>query len=155
MKAADRPVRQLLGQPPREVFSVQADDLVLDALKVLADHSVGAVLVLDDTKLVGVFSERDYARQGELAGRSAADTPVRELMSAEVITVVPDNTVEQCMALMTAKRVRHLPVVDGHRIVGLISIGDLVRARVEHFERIVRDLDRDHLSRRTGEAGYY
>ncbi len=155
MKAADRPVRQLLGEPPRQVFSVRADDRVLDALGVLADHSVGAVLVLDGTRLVGVFSERDYARQGELAGRSAAATPVRELMSADVITVTPDNTVEQCMALMTAKRVRHLPVVDGQRIVGLISIGDLVRARVEHFEEIVRDLDRDRLSGRTGEAGYY
>jgi CBS domain-containing protein len=155
MHELDRPVGQLLGQDRREVFSVSPDAPVLAALQVLADKDIGAVVVLDGERLVGVLSERDYARGGELAGRSARETPVRELMTPDVISVSPDNTVKQCMALMTAKRLRHLPVVDRGRIIGLVSIGDLVKQMVSHYEEVVRDLEHDRLFLRTEEAGYY
>jgi len=155
MHELDRPVEQLLGQDRREVFSVSPDASVLAALQVLADKDVGAVVVLDGERLVGVLSERDYARGGELAGRSARETRVRELMTPNVVSVSPDNTVKQCMALMTAKRLRHLPVVDQGRIIGLVSIGDLVKQTVSHYEEVVRDLEHDRLFLRTEEAGYY
>jgi CBS domain-containing protein len=155
MQAVDRPVGQLLGKGAREVFSVPPDVPVLVALQVLADKGVGAVLVLDGEQLVGVLSERDYARRGELAGRSARETPVRELMTPDVISVAPHHTVKQCMAVMTAKRVRHLPVLDQGRVIGLVSIGDLVRETISQYEDIVRDLEHDRLFMRTEEAGYY
>jgi CBS domain-containing protein len=155
MQAVDTPIRQLLGQPPREIFSVPPDAPVLTALQILADKNVGAVLVLDGERLVGVLSERDYTRQGEVAGRSAQEARVHELMTQQVTVVTPDHTVEQCMALMTAEHVRHLPVLDQGRIVGVVSIRDLVRVTVSHYEEIVRDLERDRLFLRTEEAGYY
>jgi CBS domain-containing protein len=155
MREAKAPVRQLLGEPPWEVFSVAPDVPVLAALEVLADKDLGALVVLDEGRLAGVFSERDYARGGELAGRSAQDTPVRELMTPDVIFVTPDQTVEQCMALMTAKRMRHLPVMERDEVVGLVSIGDLVKQVNAHYEDVVRDLERDQMFLRTGEAGYY
>jgi len=155
MHEIDLPVGQLVGQGGREVFSVSPDASVLAALQVLADKDVGAVVVLDGERLVGVLSERDYARGGELAGRSARETRVRELMTPNVVSVSPDNTVKQCMALMTAKRLRHLPVVDQGRIIGLVSIGDLVKQTVSHYEEVVRDLEHDRLFLRTEEAGYY
>ena len=155
MHDIDRPVRELLGQGRREVFSVSPDVPVLDALRVLADKDIGAVLVVDGERLVGVLSERDYARRGELAGRSARETPVRDLMTADVISVAPHHTVKQCMALMTAKRVRHLPVLDHGRVVGLVTIGDLVKETISHYEDVVRDVEHDRLFMRTEEAGYY
>jgi CBS domain-containing protein len=155
MREAERPVRQLLGEPPWEVFSIGPDVPVLAALEVLADKDLGALVVLEEDRLAGVFSERDYARGGELAGRSAQHTLVRELMTPNVIFVTPDQTVEQCMALMTAKRMRHLPVVEQDRVVGLVSIGDLVKHVNAHYEDVVRDLERDRMFLRTGEAGYY
>jgi CBS domain-containing protein len=134
---------------------VGPDVPVLAALEVLADKDLGALVVLDEDRLAGVFSERDYARGGELVGKSAQHTLVRELMTPDVIFVTPDQTVEQCMALMTAKRMRHLPVVEGDRVVGLVSIGDLVKHVNVHYEEVVRDLERDRMFLRTGEAGYY
>ena len=155
MQGVDTPVRQLLEQPPREVFAVAPDASVLSALEVMADKNIGVVLVLDGERFVGVLSERDYARHVELAGRSARETQVHELMTRQVVMAKPDYTVEQCMALMTAEHVRHLPVLDQGRVVGVVSIRDLVRATVSHYEEIVRDLDRDRLYLRTEEAGYY
>ncbi len=155
MRDAERPVRQLLGKRPWEVFSVGPDVPVLAALQKLADKDLGALVVLDGERLAGVFSERDYARGGELAGRSAEHTLVSELMTPEVIFVTPDQTVEQCMALMTAKRMRHLPVLEQERVVGLVSIGDLVKHVNAHYEDVVRDLERDRLFMRTEGAGYY
>jgi CBS domain-containing protein len=155
MQGVDTPIRQVLGQPPREVFTVPPDASVLTALQILADKDVGAVLVLDGERLAGVLSERDYARQGEVAGRSAQETQVHELMTRQVTMVTPDHTVEQCMAIMTAEHVRHLPVSDQGRVVGVVSIRDLVRVTVSHYEEIVRDLERDRLFLRTEEAGYY
>jgi CBS domain-containing protein len=155
MQGVDNPIRQLLGRRPREVFSVPPDAPVLAALRVLADKDIGVVLVLDGDRLVGVMSERDYARRGEVAGRSAQETLVRELMTPQVVMVTPDHTVEQCMAVMTAEHVRHLPVLDQDRVVGVVSIRDLVKEAVSHYEEIVRDLDHDRLYLRTEEAGYY
>ncbi len=155
MQGVDTPIRQLLEQPPREVFTVAPDTTVLAALQILTEQDIGVVLVLDGDRLVGVLSERDYTRQGELSGRSARETRVDELMTRQVTMVTPDYTVEQCMAVMTAEHVRHLPVLDQDRVVGVISIRDLVRATVSHYEDIVRDLDRDRLYLRTEEAGYY
>jgi CBS domain-containing protein len=155
MQGVDNPIRQLLGRRPREVFSVPPDAPVLAALRILADKDIGVVLVLDGDRLVGVMSERDYARRGEVAGRSAQETLVRELMTPQVVMVTPDHTVEQCMAVMTAEHVRHLPVLDQDRVVGVVSIRDLVKEAVSHYEEIVRDLDHDRLYLRTEEAGYY
>jgi CBS domain-containing protein len=155
MQGVDNPIRQLLGRRPREVFSVPPDAPVLAALRVLADKDIGVVLVLDGDRLVGVMSERDYARRGEVAGRSAQETLVRELMTPQVVMVTPNHTVEQCMAVMTAEHVRHLPVLDQDRVVGVVSIRDLVKEAVSHYEEIVRDLDHDRLYLRTEEAGYY
>jgi CBS domain-containing protein len=155
MREAERSVRQLLGERPWKVFSVEPDLPVLAALQVLAEEDLGALVVLEGERLAGVFSERDYARGGELAGRSAEHTRVRELMTPDVIFVTPDQTVEQCMALMTAKRMRHLPVVEQDRVVGLVSIGDLVKHVNAHYEEVVRDLERDRQFMRTEGAGYY
>ena len=155
MQGVDTPIRQLLGQPVREVFTVSPDTSVQAALQIMADKNIGVVLVLDGERLVGVLSERDYARQGELAGRSARETQVHELMTRQVTMVTPDYTVEQCMALMTAEHMRHLPVLDHDRVIGVVSIRDLVRATVSHYEDIVRDLEHDRMYLRTEEAGYY
>lgn len=155
MQGVHTPIRQLLGEPPRDVFTVAPDTAVLTALRLMADEDIGVVLVDDGERLVGVLSERDYARQGEVAGRSAQETQVHELMTRQVTVVTPDHTVEQCMALMTAEHVRHLPVLEHDRVVGVVSIRDLVRATVSHYEDIVRGLERDRLYLRTEEAGYY
>lgn len=155
MQGVHTPIRQLLGEPPRDVFTVPPDAAVLTVLRLMADENIGVVLVDDGERLVGVLSERDYARQGEVAGRSAQETQVHELMTRQVTVVTPDHTVEQCMALMTAEHVRHLPVLEHDRVVGVVSIRDLVRATVSHYEDIVRGLERDRLYLRTEEAGYY
>lgn len=154
MQGVDGPIRHLL-RDPREVFAVPPDASVLSALEILAEKDVGVVLVLDGDRLAGVLSERDYARQGEVAGRSARETRVHELMTRKVTVVTPDHTVEQCMALMTAEHVRHLPVLEQDRVVAVISMRDLVRKVVSHYEDIVRDLEHDRLYLRTEEAGYY
>jgi CBS domain-containing protein len=155
MQGVDRPIRHVLGKQPRGVVSVPPDAPVLHALQILADEDIGVVLVLDGERLVGVLSERDYARRGEVTGRSARETHVQELMTTQVVMAKPDFTVEQCMALMTAEHVRHLPVVDQGRVIGIVSIRDLVREIVSHYGDIVRDLEHDRLFLRTEEAGYY
>jgi CBS domain-containing protein len=155
MREAERPVRELMGEPPWEVYSIGPDEPVLGALELLAEKDLGALVVLEEERLAGVFSERDYARGGEIAGRTAQRTLVRELMTPDVIFVTPNRTVEQCMALMTAHRMRHLPIVERDRVVGLVSIGDLVKHVNKHYEIVVNDLRRDQLFQRTGEAGYY
>jgi CBS domain-containing protein len=155
MNGVDRPIRQVLGRLPREVFAVPPDAPVQAALEMLAEKDVGVVLVLDGERLAGVLSERDYARHGEVAGRAARETPVHELMTRKVVMVTPDHTVEQCMAVMTAEHVRHLPVLDEGRVVGVVSMRDLVKVTVSHYEDIVRDMEHDRLFLRTEEAGYY
>jgi CBS domain-containing protein len=134
-------VQQLLDQKPKGIFSVAPDDPVLTAIKKMAEHHVGALLVMTGDKLVGIVSERDYARKVVLLGRSANETRVEAIMTAKVITVNPKQDAHDCMRLMTDMRIRHLPVVSGDRVVGVLSIGDLVRAVIEEQERTIADLE--------------
>ena len=124
-------LRQLLGSKTPEVFAVAPGDSVIDAIRLMAEKGVGAVLVMDGARLAGIVSERDYARKIVLHGKSSADTSVRDIMTAEVVTVNPHQTVAQCMQIVTDHRIRHLPVVEDGEVIGVISIGDLVKAVIE------------------------
>jgi CBS domain-containing protein len=135
-------VRQLLARKGGEVWSIDADEPVLAAIQQMADRHVGALPVTRGGELVGVVSERDYARKVILLGRSSAETPVWQIMSSPVVTVTPDDGVRQCMQLMTERRFRHLPVVEGGRMVGMISIGDLVRVVIEEQDQTIEHLER-------------
>jgi CBS domain-containing protein len=134
-------VRDLLRNKGFEVYSVEPDATVYDALKLMADKNVGAVLVLDSGNLVGILSERDYARKVVLQGRTPVDTPAREIMTDRVICVRPQETVEECMALMTEKKVRHLPVLEENELIGVISIGDVVKSTIAQKEFIIEQLE--------------
>lgn len=122
------------------VWSVKPTNTVLEALGVMAEHDIGAVLVLDGDKLVGVLSERDYARKVVLAGRSSRESQVRDVMTAHVVCVSPERSIDECMALMTNKRLRHLPVLDHKRVVGIVSIGDLVKATIDDQQFTIAQL---------------
>lgn len=134
-------VAQMLKLKPAGVISIRPDVPVLDALKLLADKDVGAVLVMDGPRLMGIISERDYARKVALKGKSASDTPVSEIMTREVVFVTPARTNEDCMALMTKMRTRHLPVIDNGRVVGVLSIGDLVKDAISEQQFIIDQLE--------------
>ena len=134
-------VRQLLDRKGRAIFSVEPQAAVLEAIRSMAEHHVGALLVMQGETLRGIVSERDYARKVILLGRSSADTPVHDIMSAPVITVSPDTSVQTCMQLMTDKRVRHLPVTDGTRVIGMVSIGDLVKAVIAEQQQHIEQLE--------------
>ena len=134
-------VAQILKLKPSGVISIAPDVPVLDALKLLADKDVGAVLVMDGPRLVGIISERDYARKVALKGKSSSSTPVNEIMTREVVCVTPTQTNEECMALMTKKRARHLPVIDNGRIIGVLSIGDLVKDAISEQQFIIDQLE--------------
>jgi len=134
-------VSQLLAAKGHDVWSVAPDTTVFDALQLMADRKVGALLVLEEGNLVGVFSERDYARKVILKGKASKDTPVRDIMSSRIVFVRPDQSTEECMSLMTAKRVRHLPVMDGEKLVGVISIGDAVKAVIAEQEDVIEQLE--------------
>ena len=127
-------IRQLLERKGSEVWSTSPDSSVYEALQLLAENDVGALLVLQDGELVGVVSERDYARKVVLRGMTSMKTPVKEIMTEEVITVGPGSTVEEAMALMTDKHIRHLPVLEGESIVGVVAIGDLGKAIIADRE---------------------
>ena len=133
-------VRQLLDRKGRQVFAIAPGAAVLDAIRLMAERHVGALLVMEGETLRGIVSERDYARKVILMGRSSADTPVRDIMTAAVITVEPETPVEKCMQIMTERRVRHLPVIEGGRVAGMVSIGDLVKAVIaEQQQRAAED----------------
>lgn len=134
-------VQTLLERKGRAIFSVEPQAAVLDAIRLMAEHHVGALLVMRGAALEGIVSERDYARKVILRGRSSADTPVRDIMSSPVLTVSLDTSVQQCMQLMTDRHVRHLPVVDGTRVVGMISIGDLVKAVIADQQQQIELLE--------------
>jgi len=134
-------VRQLLQSKGSEVFSIAPHARVFDALKLMADKNIGALVVLDGGRLAGIITERDYARKVILHGKSSQEIPVGEIMSEKVLTVQPSQTVEDCMALMTDERVRHLPVVEGDRLVGLLSIGDLVKEVIADQEQTIKQLE--------------
>jgi CBS domain-containing protein len=134
-------VRHLLDQKDRAVLAVDPDDPVLAAIRAMAEHHVGALLVMQNNELLGIVSERDYARKVILLGRSSADTPVREIMTSPVVTVTPLSTLAECMRLVTTRRVRYLPVVENGRAVGVVSIGDLVKATIEEQQRTIEQLE--------------
>ena len=136
-------LKQLIASKNRPLASVSPDQTVLRALEIMAECDVGALLVLDGKRLAGVFSERDYARKVILLGRSSAETEVWQIMSSPVTTVGPEDDVRRCMEIMTARRIRHLPVVDGTgSMVGMISIGDLVRAVIEEQQETIEQLEK-------------
>lgn len=134
-------VEQLLDQKPRAIYSVGPEEPVLAAIKKMAEHHVGALLVMSGDKLVGIVSERDYARKVVLLGRSSTETRVDAIMTARVVTVTAKQDAHDCMRLMTDMRIRHLPVVAQERVIGVLSIGDLVRAVIEEQERTIADLE--------------
>ncbi len=134
-------VSQLLRAKGTDVWSVTPECTVFAALVLMAEKEVGALLVLDGESLVGVFSERDYARKVILRDKSSRDTPVSEVMSAPVIFVRPDQSIDECMSLMTEKRTRHLPVLDNGKLTGLISIGDVVKAVISDREAVIDQLE--------------
>jgi CBS domain-containing protein len=135
-------VKHLLERKGKDVWSIDAAVPVLEAIRIMADKHIGALPVTRNGELVGVVSERDYARKVVLLGRSSADTAVEQIMSSPVVTISPNEDVRQCMELMTERRIRHLPVVDAGRMVGVISIGDLVRAVIEDQEQTIEQLER-------------
>jgi CBS domain-containing protein len=134
-------VRHLLDRKGRAVYSIGPEDPVLEAIQLMADHHIGALLVMRGDELAGILSERDYARKVILMGRSATDTPAWQIMSSPVHTVSPELSLEDCMRLVTDKRIRHLPVVEGGRVIGMISIGDLVKAVIEDQQRTIEQLE--------------
>ncbi|MEP6634473.1 MAG: CBS domain-containing protein, partial [Luteimonas sp.] len=137
-----RSVRQLLEAKAPEVFAIGPDAAVIDAIRLMAEKRIGAVLVMQEGRLVGILSERDYARKIVLEGRSSKDTPVRDIMTAQVIGVGLQDDLQRCMQVVTENRIRHLPVLDGDAVLGVISIGDLVKAVIEE-----QQLELDHLQR--------
>jgi CBS domain-containing protein len=134
-------VEQILKKKGGVFWSVPTDAMVIDALKLMAEKDVGALLVLGAGRLAGIISERDYARKVILKGKSSLQTPVREIMTQVVVTVRPGNTVEECMGLMTEKRIRHLPVVVEGQVVGIISIGDVVKASLAAKDFAIEQLE--------------
>ncbi len=140
MKSATT-VSQLLQAKGHDVWSVTPDTSVYSALKLMADKNVGALPVFEADQLVGMFSERDYARKVILLGQSSRYLPVREIMTSIVASVIPEHSIEDCMELMTDKRVRHLPVFEDDRVIGVISIGDVVKSLISEQESIIHQLE--------------
>ena len=133
-------VSDILDAKGREVHSVGPDSTVFDALRVMSDRGIGAVVIMENDQLAGILTERDYARKVVLLGRSSRDLPVREIMTRRVLCVSPERTIEECMALCTAHRARHLPVVDRKQVVGIVSIGDLVKAVIAEQQHLIEEL---------------
>ena len=137
-----RTVRQLLEAKAPEVFAIGPGAPVFDAIGLMADKRIGALLVMEAGRLVGIVSERDYARKVVLQGRSSKDTPVRDIMTSHVITVGLSDSSDHCMQLVTERRIRHLPVVEGDAVLGVVSIGDLVKAVIEDQQLELAQLQR-------------
>jgi CBS domain-containing protein len=134
-------VKQLLSVKGGHIYTIQPDAKVYEALELMADKDIGALVVTEGSRLVGVISERDYARKVRLHGKWSHDVPVREIMTDDVVTVDPSRTVEDCMALVTEHRIRHLPVTDGGRLIGIISIGDLVKEVIAEQQETIKQLE--------------
>ncbi|MGV8944384.1 CBS domain-containing protein [Thermomonas sp.] len=137
-----RTVRQLLDTKSPEIHSISPDAPVIDAVRTMAERRIGALLVMDGPRLAGILSERDYARKIVLQGRSSKDTPVRDIMTVDVVCVGPHDSTDKCMQLVTDTRIRHLPVVEDGTVIGVVSIGDLVKAVIEEQRQ-----ELDHLQR--------
>jgi CBS domain-containing protein len=131
----------LKSKPSQTVHTIEPTASVYEAVKLMAEKNVGALLVVERGKVVGIVSERDYARKVVLLARSSKDTPLRDIMSSPVMYVHPEQTTDQCMALMTENRLRHLPVMDGDQLVGLVSIGDLVKATISEQQFLIEQLE--------------
>ena len=136
-----RTVQQLLDEKGHDIQSVHPDESVYDAIQKLANANIGALIVVEDDRPVGIFTERDYARNVVLKGKSSPTTPVRDIMTTRVIFVKPEQSVEDCMAIMTDKHIRHLPVLDGEKLVGMISIGDLVKSIIADQKFTIEQLE--------------
>ena len=134
-------LKQLLSAKGSQVYSIGPDAKVIEALQLMAQKDVGALIVMEGDRLAGILSERDYARKVILLGRSSQDVCVRDIMSSGVITVDPSRTVEQCMALVTQKRIRHLPVCEDDKLIGIVSIGDLVKEMIAEQEQTIKQLE--------------
>jgi CBS domain-containing protein len=133
-------VRDILQNKGNDIWSIRPDSLIFDALKLMADKNVGALVVMDGKNVVGIFSERDYARKVFLKGKSSKETQVREAMTSHVLYIRPNQTLEDCMALMSDKHIRHLPVMEENRLTGVISIGDVVKEVIAEKEFIIGQL---------------
>jgi len=133
-------ISQFLDQHDRQIFSVNPTTSVREALEKMSIHNIGALLVLDGNALVGIFSERDYARKVVLHGKNSNDAKVSEIMTAKVITIDTAHTIDQCMEIMTHNHIRHLPIVNGSRVIGLISIGDVVREMIAYQKTMIDQL---------------
>jgi CBS domain-containing protein len=134
-------VKQILDSKGYQVWSIHPDATVFEALKLMGEREVGALAVVQNGQLAGILSERDYARKVILRGRTSRDTHVREIMTSNVVTTDLDETVESCMGVMTQRRIRHLPVVDDGRLIGMVSIGDLVKSIIEQQQFIIEQLE--------------
>ena len=136
-----RNVRDILRDKGTAVYSISPDDTVYDALKLMAEKNLGALLILDGDRLVGLVSERDYARKVVLKDKLSKETKVKEIMRTEVFSVTPDMDLDECMELITEKRTRHLPVIENDRVIGVISIGDVVKGIIDHKEFVIGQLE--------------
>ncbi len=136
-----RTVKQLLDEKGHDIQSVHPDESVFDAIQKLANANIGSLIVVEDDRPVGIFTERDYARSVILKGKSSPTTPVRDIMTTRVVYAQPDQTVEECMAVMTDKHIRHLPVLDGEKLIGMISIGDLVKSIIAEQKFTIEQLE--------------
>jgi len=135
------PVSELLQSKGASVWTVAPETMVFDAIQVMADKNVGALVVAEADKMVGMISERDYTRKVILKGKSSKSTPVRDILSEKVVSVLPETTVQECLRLMTRSRVRHLPVLEGEKLVGIVSIGDLVNWVIEAQSSAIQQLE--------------
>ena len=135
-------VKDVLDVKDRRIWSIESSASVYDAMRLMADKEIGALMVMEGTKLVGIISERDYARKVILQGRSSGSTQVKEIMTARLVYAHPEEQIEECMALMTEKRVRHLPVIDEGKLLGVISIGDLVKSIIDEQTFVIEQLER-------------
>ncbi|MEO3430637.1 CBS domain-containing protein [Pelagibius sp. CAU 1746] len=133
-------IKQILDSKGHDVLTVRPDDTVLQALELMASKNVGAVIVTENDAPVGIFTERDYARNVILKGRSSSNTPIRDIMVPDVIFVKPEQTVDECMAIMSEKRFRHLPVMQGGKLAGIVSIGDLVKTIIDEQKFTIQQL---------------
>ena len=134
--------RDILAVKGHDIWSIEPGASVYDAMKLMAEKEIGSLMVMEGAKLVGIISERDYARKVILHGRSSRTTQIREIMTTRVVYAQPDQNIEECMALMTEKRVRHLPVMEAGELVGVISIGDLVKSIIAEQKFIIQQLER-------------
>ncbi len=136
-----RTVQQLIDEKGHDIQSIGPDDSVFDAIQKMADANIGSLMVVEDDKPVGIFTERDYARSVILKGKSSPTTPVRDIMTTRVVNVQPEQTVEECMAIMTDKHIRHLPVLRDEKLIGMISIGDLVKSIIADQKYTIEQLE--------------